>query len=252
MATLIDAFQSWRRELEAVEQEMDRLIAAGLPASVEERQVRQTRFMALVERREAAARQLLHSGWTGRRNKRGSPEPQVSLAAQGGAEALPNAAALADDCNKSGLPTSLPTDLVPLAPDVVVLPSVSAQVMSASAPADADTCPNDVVAAPADLPIAPASAVVLGADVPVAAAELSTDVDAPNAAASIAVAVADIPPATADRTDVAEPVPTESAGSGADPVDVSAAHPKTTPSDEPDSSLMTLLRRLAAWRSSTS
>ena len=41
MATRIDAFQDWRRELEAVEQEMDRLIAAGLPASVEERQARQ-------------------------------------------------------------------------------------------------------------------------------------------------------------------------------------------------------------------
>ena len=41
MATPIDAFQSWRGELEAVEQEMDRLIAAGVPASVEERQVRQ-------------------------------------------------------------------------------------------------------------------------------------------------------------------------------------------------------------------
>jgi len=40
MATMIDAFQSWRRDLEAVEREMDLLIAAGLPASVEERQVR--------------------------------------------------------------------------------------------------------------------------------------------------------------------------------------------------------------------
>src|SRR5262245_177025 len=117
MATLIDAFQSWRRELEAVEQEMDRLIAAGLPASVEERQVRQTRFMALVERREAAARKLLQSDWTGRRTKKGSPESQGNLAAQGAA--LPNAEVLTDGCDKSVLATSLPTDFVPLAPDVV-------------------------------------------------------------------------------------------------------------------------------------
>jgi hypothetical protein len=231
MATLIDAFQSWRRELEAVEREMDQLIAAGLPASVEDRQARQARFATLVERREAAARKLLQSDWPGRRNKTASPEPHLTSATQGGAEA--------------GLPSSaLPTDLVPLAPDVVVLPSISALVLSASAPADADTCPDDVVAAPepADLPTVPASAAVLGAHVPVGATELPTDVVAPDAAASIAVT--DFPPATADRTDVAEAVRTESVESGADPVDASATHPESTSSDDPDFSLMTLLRRL--------
>src|ERR1700694_424696 len=54
-------FQDWRRERDAVEQEMDHLIAAGVPASLEERQVRRTRYAAFIERREAAARNLLQS-----------------------------------------------------------------------------------------------------------------------------------------------------------------------------------------------
>ena len=235
MATLIDAFQSWRRDLEAVEREMDQLIAAGLPASVEERRVRQARFVTLVERREAAARKLLQFDWIGRRNKRASlPESHLASATQGDAEALPNAEALPDDCNKSVLPTSaLPTDLVPLAPDVVVLPSVSAALLSASAPADT---PNDVVAL-AGLPAVSASAADLGADVPAGAAELPTDVV--ESATNIRVATADIPPAPTDRTHVVEAVPTEAVGS-----DTSATHTKTTSSDDLDPSLMALLRRL--------
>ena len=55
------AFQDWQRERDAVEQEMDHLIAAGMPSTPEERQVRRTRFAALIERREAAARNLLQS-----------------------------------------------------------------------------------------------------------------------------------------------------------------------------------------------
>ena len=52
-------FQDWRRECEAVQKEMDRLIVAGRPQSAEERLVRQLQFTALIERRDAAARQLL-------------------------------------------------------------------------------------------------------------------------------------------------------------------------------------------------
>jgi hypothetical protein len=59
MAGDLRAFQDWRREREAVEKEMDRLVAAGRPASPEERQVRQLQFTALIARRDAAARNLL-------------------------------------------------------------------------------------------------------------------------------------------------------------------------------------------------
>jgi len=55
------AFQEWRRECEAVQKEMDRLITAGRPLSPEERQVRQLQFSALIERRDAAARNLLRA-----------------------------------------------------------------------------------------------------------------------------------------------------------------------------------------------
>jgi hypothetical protein len=56
-----NAFQDWRRECEAVQKEMDRLITAGRPHSPEERQVRQLQFTALIERRDAAARNLLQT-----------------------------------------------------------------------------------------------------------------------------------------------------------------------------------------------
>jgi hypothetical protein len=55
----LTTFQDWRRECETVQKEMDRLITAGRPQSAEERLVRQLQFTALVERRDAAARQLL-------------------------------------------------------------------------------------------------------------------------------------------------------------------------------------------------
>jgi hypothetical protein len=46
---------------------MDRLITAGRPQTAEERQVRQLQFTALIERRDAAARNLLRT--TVRREK---------------------------------------------------------------------------------------------------------------------------------------------------------------------------------------
>ena len=50
---------------------MDRLITAGRPDSAEERQVRQIQFTALIERRDGAARSLLHADTTGRCHKPG-------------------------------------------------------------------------------------------------------------------------------------------------------------------------------------
>jgi proline racemase len=57
-----NAFREWRKECEAVQKEMDRLIKSGRPQSPEERQVRQLQFTALIERRDAAARNLLAAG----------------------------------------------------------------------------------------------------------------------------------------------------------------------------------------------
>jgi len=66
---LQDAFQNWRRERDAIEKEMDSLITAGLPQSSEDRRVRQLQYMALIERREAAARNFLRSDAAIRREK---------------------------------------------------------------------------------------------------------------------------------------------------------------------------------------
>jgi hypothetical protein len=78
------AFQDWRREREAVEKEMDRLIAAGRPASPEERQVRQLQFTALIARRDAAARSLLKSDAAASRFRRTRKDQMPAAGAVGG------------------------------------------------------------------------------------------------------------------------------------------------------------------------
>jgi hypothetical protein len=70
-----NAFQDWRRECEAVQREMDRLITAGRPQSPEERQVRQLQFTALIERRDAAARNLLQTTNRGDKLMSEAPHP---------------------------------------------------------------------------------------------------------------------------------------------------------------------------------
>jgi hypothetical protein len=55
------AFQTWQRERDVVEEEMNRLITTSRWVSAEERRVRRFQFEALIERREAAARILLQS-----------------------------------------------------------------------------------------------------------------------------------------------------------------------------------------------
>jgi hypothetical protein len=50
---------NWKLECEAVHEEMDRLLNAGWAETAADRQVRRIRFMALIERRNAAARNFL-------------------------------------------------------------------------------------------------------------------------------------------------------------------------------------------------
>jgi hypothetical protein len=59
-------FQAWKSECDAVHQEMDRLIRAGRPNSLEECRIREMQFAALIERRDTAARILLRSKSTNR------------------------------------------------------------------------------------------------------------------------------------------------------------------------------------------
>jgi hypothetical protein len=219
-----DALQNWRREREAVEQEMDRLITEGLPASVEDRQVRQTRFVALVERREAAARKLLQSDWASRRDTSPRASDVVAIAPE--AADIPAVSAAISVVGVPSGAAKLPADVVPVA---AAFPSDPAAVSAIGVPASAD--PPDAEALPA------ASAAGLIVDVPAGAAELPAEVVTPDAAASVAVPTAS----------------THSAGAVANPVDAAplATHAKTTSSDDHDASLLALLRRLQSWRSST-
>ena len=56
-----DSFQNWKIEREAVEREMKLLLTSGQPTSVEDRRIRKILFAALIERRDAAARNFLQT-----------------------------------------------------------------------------------------------------------------------------------------------------------------------------------------------
>jgi hypothetical protein len=53
------SFLVWRRRCEEIEQEMNRLLTQGIPKTEADRQVRDVLFRSLIEKREAAARDLL-------------------------------------------------------------------------------------------------------------------------------------------------------------------------------------------------
>jgi hypothetical protein len=52
-------FKNWKLECEAIHKEMDCLLKAAWAEVAADRQVRRMQFMALIERRNAAARNLL-------------------------------------------------------------------------------------------------------------------------------------------------------------------------------------------------
>ena len=203
-----EAFQDWRRERDAVEQEMDHLIAAGMPSSVEERQVRRTRFAALVERREAAARNLLQSDRRRFRSPRAPSRPGdhfVSAAHQGAAAEgeqaafvpLPDGRRNAEA--QSGLAThyaAVPASGVPAhtaeLPDVTALaPDAAgsgAPLAAHSHDAVANIADTAPLAADATAPSAPSSA-----DLHSDAAPLAPDHDAAVGAAGVPADAAEIP-----------------------------------------------------------
>ena len=59
IATTQDAFHHWRQECQAIQDEMDQLLRSGCPESELEQAQRRKRFGELIQRREAAARQIL-------------------------------------------------------------------------------------------------------------------------------------------------------------------------------------------------
>ena len=55
------ALIDWKSEAADIHREMDDLFKAGWPETAVDRQVRQIQFLALIERRDAAAQQLLQA-----------------------------------------------------------------------------------------------------------------------------------------------------------------------------------------------
>ena len=53
--------KNWKQESEAIHEDMDCLLKAGWPETAADRQVRRLQFMALIERRNVAARKLLQA-----------------------------------------------------------------------------------------------------------------------------------------------------------------------------------------------
>ena len=135
-----DHFQNWRREREAIEHEMDRLIAEGLPTSIEERQVRRMRYAALIERREAAARKLLELARASRHDKssRGSwlAGDRFISAAPAGAGAESEQAKFAFFPHEKGTVEAAHVTIAASPSDVGALSPGSAMVSAAGDPAD--------------------------------------------------------------------------------------------------------------------
>jgi hypothetical protein len=68
----------WRRECEAINQEMERLLLSAWPRSQEENQVRKVQFAALIERRNEAARHFLRGAAGARKiSSRNGPTDQT-------------------------------------------------------------------------------------------------------------------------------------------------------------------------------
>jgi hypothetical protein len=240
------AFQNWRREREAIEQEMDLLITAGLPASNEERQVRRIRFAALLERREAAARNLLHSGWAGRDKSPGvASRPgdllvSASHAGAGAEEGQATFVPLPDGRRTSELPVHVTTaastfDAVALALDPGALRTDADTVATTSVAADEP--PSDVIAlapdasAPSDSGEAPA--IGLAAHIAESSPEKAASPETP----ALAPDVRDQPPevATVTAAALSDGVADDIADDVAEPSTETAALAPDTTAVLPDS-----------------
>jgi hypothetical protein len=53
------SFVDWKNECEAIHAEMDQVLRSGWLCTTDERQVRRLQYLALIERRDAAARKFL-------------------------------------------------------------------------------------------------------------------------------------------------------------------------------------------------
>jgi hypothetical protein len=57
-----ESLLEWKKECEAIHAEMDQVLRSAWLSTTEERQVRKLQYLALIERRDAAARKFLRPG----------------------------------------------------------------------------------------------------------------------------------------------------------------------------------------------
>ena len=116
-----EVFQIWSSERETIDAEMSALFSTDLLAAPEERQVRKMRFMALVERRDAAARGLLEP----LRQSTSQFRARISPKAQGtpvekpkSQEVVPPPAPSVDHLSTPRAPEQQPVPAVPATPAI--------------------------------------------------------------------------------------------------------------------------------------
>jgi hypothetical protein len=197
------AFQTWRRECEAVEREMNRLITTGLPASLDERPVRRTQFAALIERRETAARNLLQSNLLARRLKSstdtlhsGDPLAAANSEGVGGTEPQ-TGAPLHEEERKAQAPTrvtALSCDTVAPDHDNDGLPSAAAVVTPGAGVYATEPSSNLAALAANEGPFPLASATVDGPGASAAGPHCDIGASTPDAVGLAADTVAAEPP----------------------------------------------------------
>jgi hypothetical protein len=109
-------FKNWKQECEAVHQEMDCLLKAKWTENAADRQVRRMQFMALIERRDSAARNLLRRDIDARSPSRLRRTLEQARIARSDA---------AEDYARQGLPSSDPNPEPPAPPSPEQAPSAS-------------------------------------------------------------------------------------------------------------------------------
>jgi hypothetical protein len=108
---------SWKEECDAIHKEMDRLLAAGWLETAEERQVRKIQFMALIERRNVAAHNLLKSDSGAARVSASQQPPAATARVKTKADPMLEVAATGVKTSQESSEAALAIDRGPQVPD---------------------------------------------------------------------------------------------------------------------------------------
>lgn len=118
----------WKEECDAIHREMDRLLTADWPKTAEERQVRRVQFMALIERRNVAALNLLKLGVDTARVSNNQQKPSESPEVPPNSDPMPEAEIVNVKVSQASTKAPLAIDRNPQTPPASPMPEV--QVVS--------------------------------------------------------------------------------------------------------------------------